>query len=296
LSEIAEQLKTLRDFHTRPIIEYRRGDALTHHVLDVLSDHVLNGYVPRNLDPSTQRTQGRYKVLVLSQPSEPGLEKHVKNLRTFVPGPFRRWVPEVDVDAPELLNLQGKPDKKWHSVIASTLMEHQPDGMKGLMALHKRLEDDGCLLVVMHKPGGTYPAGMERDAAFLRQSFIVLQDFAQKKVSGRDAVSRLREFDFHGYAGIPRVQEWLEKFMKDPEARRVVRNALKEDAFAAAGIVAHRLRSNAKKPLQWMHLLEEAGFHVHPGYEFEAGAQRHPVIVVSAYKGRCPADLNANER
>ncbi|MBI2445505.1 hypothetical protein HYV43_03905 [Candidatus Micrarchaeota archaeon] len=293
MSEMTLKLKSLRNYHTQPLIDYRRGNPLTHHLLNVLLDHVLNGYVPQHLDPATQKCGGTYRILLLSQPHEPELHKTTQNLPSFVANPYRRWVPKVEVEAPELLNLQAKAEEKWHAVVASTRLEHESDAMRSLIGLHERLEDNGCLMVVTHMPEGSVPATLERDGTNLRLSFEALQDFAKNRLSRRNTAERLRQFDFHHYAGVKALSEWLEEFKTDPAARHIVADALRHGAFSNPMAVARDIRARSRTPYQWASMLEDAGFHVHPPAAFEVGSEAHPVFFVAAYKGRCPSELNA---
>lgn len=291
MSEMSKQLKTLRDYHTTPYIGYRRGHALTHHILNVLLDHALNAYVPKNFDAEKQRPRGTYKVLLLSQPDEPGLIEPVEHLRMNVNEPYRRWVPQVHVDAPELTDLNRPSESKWHAVVSSTRLEHENDAKRGLIALHERLEQNGCLLLVSHMPNGAVAPAMERDATNLKLAFQTLEDYAQRRISRKAAANRLREFDFHKYCRVKTLQSWLDQFKDDPEARRVVTHALRNDAFASPLIVAARLRSKTKTHEQWSALLDDVGFHVHPPYAFEVGHEGHRVCIHAAYKGTCPQEL-----
>lgn len=288
MSEIALLLKSLKETHTRPLIRYSRQDPLTRVLLDQLADHVLKVFLHDNLDPRRQRATAPYNVLILSQPHEQGLEGHVEKLARTVAEPYRRWMPHVHAYGPTLMDLRRPAERKWNAVIASTFLEHEEDAMRALISLHDRLDDNGCLMLVGHVPGNGVAEAMEQDAINLENAFRTLQRFAGNELSRRNAASQLGEFGFKQHVKGGPLNEWLERFKNDPAARRVVDDALRQGAFQSPRAVARRIKERAFGPGEWAPKLMEAGFHLHRPLAFEVGPKGHAVILLPAYKGRCP--------
>lgn len=291
MSEIALLLKSLKETHTRPLVGYRPGDALTHVLLNQLADHALKVFLPDHIDQQRQRATAPYNVLLLSQPHEQDLESHVEKLATTVPEPYRRWMPDVHAYGPTLMDLRRPSKRKWNAVVASTFLEHEENAMGALIFLHDRLEDNGCLMLVGHVPGSGVAEAIEQDAVNLENAFRALQRYARQDLSRRHAASQLEEFGFKQYIKSRAMNEWLERFKNDPDAKRVVNDALRQDAFQSPRAVARRIKERALWPKEWAPKLIEAGFHMHTPLAFEVGRKGHAVILLPAYKGICPDEV-----